>query len=379
VAFGATTVLLLAVLSRQHVHASFAGLSSVLGLAFACSLVPTGVQMRCAALVADGQPLPKVPAPRAAGATALALAASPVVAAALRLPVLAVVFIVGQVVVGVVLAWLQGAMLGQHRFAALGTNQLLEGVARAGLGIGLGLVWGLTGLALAMFLSTAFAVVALPRRWPVKAVAERPTTSLLDTSLALILLGGFVQLDVLLAPRGLHSGATTYDVAAVPSKGVYLVLLALGPLLFPFVRRTGSRTLILVGAGLTFVLGVAVTGGLVVLRPLISAVLSQPRASADDLLLVGLAMSLAGTTSVFVNAGIARGVVRPWPPIALGMAALAACARIGGVTAFAMSCAIVHFLVAAFALWTVLCGRRDTSAAQSPLGPRGLTPSAPAR
>jgi len=374
IAFGATTVVLLAVLSRRGGHGSFAGLSTLLGLAFACSLVPTGVLMRCAALVTDGQPLRRMAPSRAVAASLLCLGTSPIVAVGLRLPVLSVLFIACQLVAGVVLAWLQGAMLGQQRFAALGVNQLIEGAARTGLGVWLGLVWGVTGLALAMFLSTAVAVAALPRRWPVAVAAERPTTSLLDTSLALVLLGVFVQLDVLLAPRALHSATTRYDLAAVPSKGVYLVLLALGPLLFPFVRRSDSRRLIIIGAALTLVLGTVLAAALVGLRPLIGAVLGQPDAPAGALFLLGVAMSLVAATAVFMNGAIARGVVRPWPPIALGMVALVACTRTGTVMGFATACVLVHLVVTAAALWVVLWGRRDGSR-HEPQATRSLAPS----
>ena len=57
-------------------------------------------------------------------------------------PPVAVCFIVLQMAAGIALARMQGAMLGAHRFFALGINQILEGVARAGLGILLGLTWG---------------------------------------------------------------------------------------------------------------------------------------------------------------------------------------------------------------------------------------------
>ena len=110
--------------------------------------------MRCAALVADGQPVPRMARGWSVILTLLALSLSPLLGAVLRLPTVAVGFIVLQMVAGIALARMQGAMLGAHRFFALGINQILEGVARAGLGILLGLTWGLDGLALAMFLST---------------------------------------------------------------------------------------------------------------------------------------------------------------------------------------------------------------------------------
>ncbi len=40
--------------------------------------------------------------------------------------------------------------------------------------------------------------------------------------------------------------------------------------------------------------------------------------------LLGLAMALAGVTGIAISAGIARGVRHPWPPLALGIAAMVA-------------------------------------------------------
>ena len=183
--------------------------------------------MRCAALVADGQPVPKMTRGRSALLILLALSLSPLLGAALHLPTVAVGFIALQMVAGIVLARMQGAMLGAHRFYALGINQALEGVARAGLGVWLGITWGLDGLALAMFASTVVAIVTLPPQPPIATTYERPATSLFHSSLALALLGVFVQLDLLLVPSAFTTAqATQYDLAAVPSKAVYLGLAA---------------------------------------------------------------------------------------------------------------------------------------------------------
>jgi hypothetical protein len=355
VLFGGTTVLLLAVLSRHWDHGEFSSLSTLLGLAFACSLVPAGVQMRCAALAADGQPLPKMARGWSALLTLLALSLSPLLGAALHLPTVAVGFIVLQVVAGIALARMQGAMLGAHRFSALGVNQALEGVARAGLGIFLGITWGLDGLALAMFASTVVAIVTLPPRPAMATTYERPATSLFHSSIALALLGVFVQLDLLVVPSAFTSAqANQYDLAAVPSKSVYLVLAALGPILFPFVRRHGSRKLIIGGPAATLAVGLVASLAVVLLRPVIAAVLGQQEATVENMVLLCVAMSLAGTTATIVNSAIARGVVRPWPPTACGMVALVVCSRLEGVTSFAISTVVIQLMVALASLAIVI-------------------------
>jgi hypothetical protein len=355
VLFGGTTALLLAVLSRHPDHSKFSSLSALLGLAFACSLIPAGLQMRCAALVADGQPVPRMTRRRSATLTALGLALSPLFAVALHLPPIAVGFIVLQMAAGIALARLQGAMIGTHRFFALGINQTLEGVARAGLGVLLGITWGLDGLGLAMFASTVVAIVTLPPQPPIITTLERPATSLFHASLALALLGLFVQLDLLLAPSAFSAAqATRYDLAAVPSKSVYLVLSALGPILFPFVRHHSSRKLIVVGSGATLALGLTASAAVVFLRPVIATVLGQKEATVENMALLCVAMSLAGVTATIVNSGIARGVRRPWPPTAIAMIALVGCSRIEGVTSFAISNVIIQLVVALASLSIVV-------------------------
>ncbi len=152
------------------------------------------------------------------------------------------------------------------------SNLVIEGSARFVCGAAAGRAFGVTGLAAGITVGTAVALLAL--RFPMARAPrhERPRTSLIGASLTLALLGLYVQADVLIAPSVLsHAGATTYDLGAVPSKGVYLALLAAGPLLFPFVRRRqGGRRLIAGSALVTLSVGVAVAALLVAARPLIA-------------------------------------------------------------------------------------------------------------
>jgi hypothetical protein len=319
-ALGLSTVVLLALLTR---HKSLAGVAALLALAFVASLIPAGLQLRAAALVVDGGRLPRI-APRIlVSFTVIGLAVAPGLALLLKLPVLSIVFVVLQVLIAIPLSISRGAWLGTHRFSALGTNMVIEAVARVGLGA---LGWwfaGITGLSAGITASIALVFLFARHRHEDAAEAERPLTSLLDTSLTLGLLGLLTQLDILVVPSGLGTAAAAhYDLAAVPSKGVYLVLLAAGPFAFPFVRRDRGRRLIAVSALLTLSAGLVVTALLVLFRGQIGIILGQNPPGPFLLLALGAAMSCAGTTNLILNAEVARGVRRPWPPLFVGIAVI---------------------------------------------------------
>jgi len=325
--FGSSTVALLAVLSRHPHKATFSSLAALLSLAFVVSLIPSGVQLRSASLVADGRPVPRLTAGQAAVIGAASLAVSPLLAFLLHVPTLAAALVSLNIVVFIPLGTKQGAYLAQHRFKPLGINLMIEGAARFLVGAAAGLTLGVTGLAAGLCVGTAVALIALPNPHSHDSLLDRPRTSLIDTSLSLALLGLYVQFDVLVAPSVLARGsATAYDLAAVPSKGVYLMLLAAGPLVFPFVRRHESgRRLIVMTALVALGVGVVFTAVLVAARPVIAVVLDRPKAGFLELGLLGLAMAFGGVTGMVVNAGVARGVKHPWPPLVLGIATLLLC------------------------------------------------------
>lgn len=361
VAIGMSTAVLLAILSRHHA-VNFAALSALLGLSFVISLIPSGVQLRAATLAADGFALPRF-SRRFLGTLAVAgIALSPVLALVLKVPVLAVIFIVAQLVAALPLAVQRGALIGVHRFGALGSNMGLESGIRMVVGAAAGLTLGIAGLAGALALATATALVVLPRRPLDTDGVERPMTSLFNASVTLVLLGLFVQMDVLLAPSGLTPhAAKVYDLAATPSKGVYIALLAIGSIIFPFVRLNPSRRLIVKAAGGTLALGLVVTGVLLALRHVIGIVLNQPAPSFLLLALLGGAMAVAGTTSVFINAGVARGVARPWPPPAMGMVVMIVCWSLRPTaTTFAVTFLLAQCGALAISCWVTLKGRRGT-------------------
>jgi hypothetical protein len=304
-------------------HRGFAGLSTLFGLLFVASLIPSGIPLRAAALIVDGsQPL-RLRARHFVGLGLFGAACSPLVAIALRLPVLAVIFVAAQILVALQLAIRRGSLIAERRFSAMGVNLLLEGGSRIVLGTAAGLLWGMTGLAAAIAVTTAIAMVTVPVHEVHSGAVPRPITSMLHTWLALVLLGLFVQLDVLLAPSGLSRvAANLYDLAAVPSKGIYLLLAAVSTFIFPHVRvHARSRTVVLAALA-TLGLGIAATGALLPLRHFVSQIVGQNIASAGLLAILGVSMSLAGATGIVIYGGIALGVARPWPPLLPGIACL---------------------------------------------------------
>jgi O-antigen/teichoic acid export membrane protein len=361
--FGSSTVALLAVLSRHPHRATFSSLAALLSLAFVASLLPSGLQLRSASLVADGRPVPRMTATQGALIGGAALALSPLLGFLLHLPVAAVALVGVSLVIFIPLCAKQGAYLAQHRFRALGFNLILEGVARFTIGALAGVIFGVTGLAAGLFVGTAVALIALPNPCPHVSLQDRPRTSLIHTSLSLALLGLYVQFDVLVAPSIVARGsATAYDLAAVPSKGVYLILLAAGPLVFPFVRRhENGRTIVIRTAMVAFAVGVFFTVVLVAARPLIADILDRPKAEVLVLGLLGLAMSFGGVTGMVINAGVARGVKHPWPPLVMGIATLLLCwpfrpSAVDFSIVLLASQAVVCLLSIAICLW----GRRRT-------------------
>lgn len=323
VSIGASTVVVLAALSRHLHHQGFAGLATLFGLFFVASLIPSGIPLRAAALEVDGAPPMRVTKPQYAVMTAAGAAISPVIAFGLHLPVLAVFFVSLQVIVAIPLAIRRGSLIAVRRFDAMGGNLFLEGGTRVVLGTVAGLLWGMNGLAGGLAVATGVALIAVPRQTLQVNRMQRHMTSLAHTWLALVLLGILVQLDILIAPTDLaRSAATQYDLASLPSKGVYLVLTAVSTLIFPYVRVNASRRTVVLWTVATLGVGLAVTGVLAALRGTIGSVLGQSPASLPLLLVLGAAMSIAGATGIVINGGIALGVARPWPPLLLGIGVL---------------------------------------------------------
>jgi hypothetical protein len=360
VAVSVSTVVLLAVLSHHLHKQGFAGLSALFGVLFIASLIPSGIPLRAASLIADGSAPPDFTMRRLAPAGLVGLVIAPLLGLALGLPVVAMMLLVVQVLLAFPLGVRRGSLIAFHRFATLGVNMLIEAMLRIALGCLAGYLWGATGLVAGLALATLVALALLPSAAQTGEYLPRPITSMFDTWFVVVLLGVLVQLDILLAARGLSNvAAERYDVAAVPSKGVYLVLVAVSILIFPYVRGGAQRRVVVIGAGLTLVLGLAITGGLIVFRDLIASVLGQEAASVPLLACLGGGMSLAGAAGVFVNSGVALGVARPWPPLLAGIVALVAVwATRPTPGIFALAVLAVQACILATSCWLFLRGRR---------------------
>ncbi len=367
VSIGLSTVVLLAVMSRHLHREHFAGLSTLFGLFFVASLIPSGVPLRAAALVADGAKPLKLTAKSYVAMAVVGAAVSPLIGYLLHIPVLAVECIAAQVIFAIPLAIRRGDLLAVRKFGVLAGNLFLEAGVRILLGSALGLVWGLAGLALGLAIATLIAMVSVPSRTVTLKATTRPMTSFLDTWLTLVLLGIFVQLDILTAPSGLSKfQATRYDLAAVPSKGVYLLLFAASTLAFPYIRIYAQRQVLVIATFATLALGLLCTGVLVVLRGPIGEVLGQRPASPFLLLALGAAMSIAGATGVIVYGDVALGATRPWPPLLLGILGILAClATRPNAQQFAVAVLSSQALVMFVTFW--MCMRRHRgSTARSP-------------
>lgn len=325
VSIGLSTAIILAALSRHLHHEGFASLSTLVGLFFVASLIPSGVPLRSAALEVDGAPGITMTFRHYAALVIAGSAISPPIAIALHLPAFTVFCVAAQVIVAIPLANRRGLLIAVHRFDSMGLNLLLEGGTRVVLGTVAGLLWGLDGVSLALAFATAVALVTVPRTSHKSDRTVRQMTSMFDTWISLLLVGLFVQIDVLIAPSVMsHASATHYDLAAVISRGVYVVLVAASTLIFPYVRVQASRRPAVTWSIVTIGIGLAITGGLILLRRTIASVLQQHIASLPLLVMLGIAMSIAGATGIVISGGIALGVRRPWPPVLLGMACVIA-------------------------------------------------------
>ncbi len=308
-------------------------------------------------------------------------AISPLLGYLLGLPTLSVTLIVAQVLLSFPLAIRRGGLIAFHRFTALGTNMLLEAILRVALGSVAGFLWGINGLVAGLALATLLALLILPTT-PVTAVQRpRPLTPMFDTWFSVVLLGVLVQMDILLAARALsRTAAVQYDVAAVPAKGVYLVLAAVSLVVFPYVRSKAQARSVVIGAMATMVLGLAVTSLLVVFRGVIGHILGQASAPFWLLICLGCAMSIAGATGVIVNCDVALGIARPWPPLLLGLFALCAI-WFSRPTAAALGATVlgVQAFTLLLSLWVCLHGQRGSVMDSKPPGPAASSQGSNAR
>lgn len=307
----------LALLARRLDHGELAQVASVLGLSFVAAILPAAVQVRAATRQAQGH---------AAFADRIELrwvvvggvALAPVVGMLTHLPVLAVACVALQLVPAVQVSVGRGRLIGTDRFRAVAGNYALEAVLRLGLAVTLGVVFGVTGVAAGLALATtgaAFALVLPPALVAGDRVrGDDDVLRLADNVGTLVALGLMtlsVHLDSLSAPGVLGPiAADAYDVAAVPAKGVFIVLMAAGWIVIPRVVRGGSSATHPVVA--TVAAGIVLAVGAAVCAPIAGAVLGRATPTFSAVLVPALAMAAAAGVWVGLQTLLASRQPRPW-------------------------------------------------------------------
>jgi hypothetical protein len=314
-AFGLSAVCVLAVLSQELGRGGLAGPSAVLGLSLVTAVLPGALQLGAAAAASRGE-RPGLPWRPVITATLALIVLAPALGPLLALPALAVALVALQLPAASLLASVRGELIGSGRQAAAGASLALEAAGRLLAGVPLGLAWGSSGLAAALLIASAAAlVVARPSSCRGQS-SERLAATLVPVGLVVLL----TNADLLLAGRALGPQADLFDASAVPAKGVFLALFAASWLVVPDARERHGRAL-LRPALLTVAGGALLTAALVAFGPLVELLLGRGEPEPSLLILLGLAMAFAAGASVCVNMLVARGV-RPWTGAALAALAI---------------------------------------------------------
>lgn len=325
-AVNASTVAVVAFLSHHQVSGGLPEASAVLALSLVIAVAPGALQLRAAADVAEAQPTPRPPwrlfGPLSVGLLLLA----PLVAWAVSIPVIAAVLVALQLPPAVALSVCRGELIGSRRFGAAGLNLSVDAIVRLVAGVGLGLLWGATGIAAALALATLVALVVVWHRHELGAPALGGAVVVSGVALASV--GLLANIDLLLAPRVLgQGGADNFDVAALPAQGIFLALFAASWLAVPGARARARTVREALGpVASTLLLGAAGTIVLILLRPIVGEILGRADPPVEILLPLAVAKAMTGATAVAVNVAVARCVRRPWAAPLLAVIALAAVA-----------------------------------------------------
>ena len=291
VAIPASTAAVIVLLSRSLGEGQLAEVSVVFGLSLVVTVLPIAAQARASADAAAGAFPARVPWIVLVVATAVLVAAAWPFAALLDVGVSATLFAALGLIPSVGAAVSRGNLIGSGRLVSAGLNNGVESAVRLAAGIGLGLWLGSDGVAMSVFLAAVAA-------W---AVAPRHATSGLRLRLpaafaATAFLIGAVQIDSVMAPRLLGSGADAYVTAVLPSKGIYVALAAIAWVLMPAtIDRRAFRGLV------TPVLGVVAFGGVLAVGMAvgisgIGALLGRNAPSRSLVFVLGVGMAFVGAS-----------------------------------------------------------------------------------
>jgi len=353
IAVGASSFVVLSVLSRRLGPGGLSEISVVMALSLVMSVVAQGVQLRAASLAVTGQGV-TVPWRFVTVAAVMLGLASPFLSRMLAISPVAILLVAAQTFPAAAAAARRGVLIGEGRPAAVGLSLVCESVVRLGAGAVMGYAWRGAGVAGALVLASAVVVVLFPST---RAGGTGPTvgvTSLAHTVAATGLMMVLANIDVLLAHYALGPvGADRYDLGAVPAKGVFLALIAAGWLAVPGARARTDLRAALTPVLTTVGLGILGAAAFVVFRPVVGLVFGRPAAGAGLVALTSGAMALAAGTSVCVCVAVARGATRPWVPLILAIAAIGAIATAGpsaGLLALTVLLAHAAALVASVVL-----------------------------
>jgi hypothetical protein len=322
------------VLSRVHGEGELARISVVFALGLVWTVLPIAVQAGSASDVTAGRGVPRPPwrptiALSVAGLTAAVPAAVvlDVPVAATALPTLALLPLVG-------VSAVRGRLIGDRRFAVTAANNYTETAVRMTLGIGLGVPFGATGVAITIAAAGTMAWVAAPRLHPTAGPLRLPAALGATTAITLS-----VQGPLILAPRVLGDGADAFVTAALPAQAIYMGLSAVAWLTVPHTLDRVTFAASIRPVVLTVAAGVAGALVLVAAAPMIGRVMDRPEPSRAVLLLVGCGMAFAAGHWVLLQNRLVRGRRRiALPPV---VAAVVLVASVPIATAAAMAVAVL--------------------------------------
>jgi hypothetical protein len=326
IAVNASTVAVLAVLSRHQLEGGLPALSAVLGLSLVIAVAPGALQLRAAANVAEGRPAPRPPWQLFGPLSVALLLLAPFVAWAVSIPVIAGVLLALQLPPAVALSVCRGELIGSRQFGAAAVNLTVEASVRLVAGIGLGLLWGSIGIAAGLALATVVALAVVWHRHELGAPALGG--AVVASGIALASVGLLANLDLLLAPRVLgEAGADRFDAAALAAQGIFIALFAASWIAVPGARaRAGTSREALGPVAFTLLLGVLGSILLLPLRPLVGEILARADPAVVILLPLALSKAMAGATAVAVSVTVARDVRGPWAAPLLASVVLVAVA-----------------------------------------------------
>jgi hypothetical protein len=320
----ASTVISIAVLSHVLGKDQLAVIAAIFGVSFVGTVLPIGIQARTAADAAHYGSAASVRWRPIFIGTAIWVALSPFLAYALHMPVLAMLSPALGLIPSMAVGVGRGEMIGQERFVEAGANHLVESSIRLAGGIGLGILLGVNGAALTLFLCQVGAWALLPRRLDVAPGSIRLPSAFATT--AMVILG--IQVDLLLAPRLLGADASVYAASALPAKAVYLALAATAWLVVPGAVKCRRLTQALAPFGLVVAAGLVLSGILAVAAPLIGALLGQSAPNRALVLALGCGMALASGNWILVQIQMAKAPRRQWlaPATAVAVTVIVAAA-----------------------------------------------------